>query len=329
MNNKHTFRTGEKVDVRPAEEILRTLDSCGTLDRLPFMPEMLDSCGKSFHVRRQVFKTCVDGHPLRRFQDDDVVILDGPRCDGSAHDGCKHGCRIFWKKAWLRPAGGDGTSADQSTASLESLRARLKSKTDAQHYFCQSTELYKATHGFPDAQKHRTFHLALRALRSGDISPTDVTKMTFRWLWLKLWRRADGDRWLRGTTQRTPTQSLGLQAGERVRVKSRAEIARTLDHRGRNRGLGICTEMQRCFGQEAEVDYRVDRLIEESTGKMRELTDSVVLKNINNSESLAEECLCYGQLGDCPRGEIMYWREIWLERVSGQQPNGHERDAPG
>ena len=32
--------------------------------------------------------------------------------------------------------------------------------------------------------------------------------------------------------------------------------------------------------------------------------------------SLGEECLCYGEPGDCPRGELMYWREIWLERVN-------------
>lgn len=315
MNNNEKFRTGDQVNVRPAEEILATLDADGTLDGLPFMPEMLESCGGSFHVQSQVVKTCVDGHPMRQFPDDDVVVLDGPRCDGGAHDGCKHGCRIFWKKAWLRPADAANTSVQQSSAALGSLRARLKTKTDTRHYFCQSTQLYKATRAFPDTQKHQTIRLALRALRAGDVSPIDVIKMTLRWLWLKVWRRAGGDGWLNGPNQRTPTESLSLQPGEWVRIKSRAEIARTLDNRGRNRGMGICTEMQRCFGHEAEVRYRVDRLIEESTGKMRELSDSVVLKNINNNESLAEECLCYGQLGDCPRGEIMYWREIWLERV--------------
>jgi len=49
---------------------------------------------------------------------------------------------------------------------------------------------------------------------------------------------------------------------------------------------------------------------------MRELSDTVMLRNIWNKKSLAEECLCYGELGDCPRGEVMYWREIWLARVN-------------
>jgi hypothetical protein len=52
------------------------------------------------------------------------------------------------------------------------------------------------------------------------------------------------------------------------------------------------------------------------TGLRRELSDTVMLRNIWKSESLTEECLCYGQLGDCPRGEVMYWREIWLECLS-------------
>jgi hypothetical protein len=325
MSN-YAFRTGEQVRVRGADEILATLDADGTLDGLPFMPEMLDWCGKPFRVQRQVIKTCVDGHPLRQFAADDVVILDSPRCDGGSHDGCKHGCRIFWKKAWLRPLDSDNATLEQSPAALDSLRARLRTRTDDQRYFCQSTQLYKATRAFPDTQRNKTLRLALRALRAGDLSALDVTRMTLRWLWQKARRAAGGDRWLQGPNERTPSDSLDLKPGERVRIKSRAEIAQTLDNRGRNRGMGVCTEMTRCMGHEAEVGYRVDRFIEESTGRMREIPDSVALKNINNSPSLSEECLCHGQLGDCPRGEIMYWREIWLERVGGKQHEVREDD---
>ena len=42
------FRAGDRVLVRSPEEILATLDADGTLDGLPFMPEMLDWCGKPF-----------------------------------------------------------------------------------------------------------------------------------------------------------------------------------------------------------------------------------------------------------------------------------------
>jgi hypothetical protein len=27
--------------------------------------------------------------------------------------------------------------------------------------------------------------------------------------------------------------------------------------------------------------------------------------------------MCADETGDCPRGDLMYWREIWLERLGG------------
>jgi hypothetical protein len=108
---------------------------------------------------------------------------------------------------------------------------------------------------------------------------------------------------------------LDLQPGDAVRVKNRAQIAETLDHRGRNRGMGICLEMLRYCGGEAEVRARVERIIDEKTGKMRELRNTVILQNLHKKGmEPAPECLCYHELGDCPRGELMFWREIWLER---------------
>ena len=53
------FLAGDRVVVRSAQEILATLDADGTLHGLPFMPEMLDWCGKPFHVERRAEKTCV------------------------------------------------------------------------------------------------------------------------------------------------------------------------------------------------------------------------------------------------------------------------------
>ncbi|HSK45715.1 MAG TPA: hypothetical protein VLA83_17695, partial [Candidatus Binatia bacterium] len=84
----------------------------------------------------------------------------------------------------------------------------------------------------------------------------------------------------------------------------------------RNRGMYVCHEMTRSCGTVAEVRYRVDRVIEERSGKMRELNHSVTLENPRGEPSLCNECLCYGEMGDCPRGELMYWREIWLERMN-------------
>jgi hypothetical protein len=313
--NAEKMLVGKWVMVRSADEILSTLDGNGTLDGLPFMPEMLGWCGKLFRIQRRVDKTCVEGHPMRRFPANDVVVLEGPRCDGSSHDGCKHGCRIYWKHAWLRPVDAEGAGIEPAKVDLDKLRSHLKVKSDERHYFCQSTELLKSTEAFPTGKRHWRARVALTEIRNGDLSIVQAFQIFTTFVWQRMLRHLGCDDWIRGPHKQTPTQSLNLQPGELVRVKSRKQIAQTLSHRSSNRGLSICYEMVRCCGREAEVRYRVDRLINETTGVMREITDTVAL-SMRDCGSLGEECFCAGEPGDCPRGELMYWREIWLERVN-------------
>ena len=97
------LRAGDEVVVRAPEEILATLDEDGALGGLPFMPEMARYCGTRFRVARRIEKTCVEGHwSQRRFPANDVVVLGELRCSGDHHDGCKRGCMVFWKEAWLQ-----------------------------------------------------------------------------------------------------------------------------------------------------------------------------------------------------------------------------------
>ena len=79
------LQTGEIVEVRSAEEILRTLDADCTIDALPFMPEMLQYCGKRFRVYKRADKSCdtITQTGSRRMYD--TVHLDGIRCTGEAH----------------------------------------------------------------------------------------------------------------------------------------------------------------------------------------------------------------------------------------------------
>ena len=63
-------------------------------------------------------------------------------------------------------------------------------------------------------------------------------------------------------------QTLGLQPGERVRVKRKEEIVATLDANNANRGMSFDGEMLRYCGQEARVLRRVERIIDEKTGRM-------------------------------------------------------------
>jgi predicted DNA-binding antitoxin AbrB/MazE fold protein len=112
---------------------------------------------------------------------------------------------------------------------------------------------------------------------------------------------------IEGELTKTPLERLDLRPGERVRVKSREEIVRTLDRSNRNRGMTFDAEMLRYCGRQATVLQRVERIIDDKTGRMTRLRNPCIV---------LEGVVCtadYHRL--CPRGIYPYWREIWLERV--------------
>ena len=165
--------------------------------------------------------------------------------------------------------------------------------------------------------------IVVSEIRNGDRSVPEIARL----LWLCLWQVAmeavRGKDWLHGPhRETTPQASLGLQAGDKVHIKSRAEMVATLNHRRRNRGMSISSRMTLCCEGQAEVRDRLDRMIDERSGQMREMRDTVTLQNVRcrSAAPSTSECLCENVLGDCPRGELMYWREIWLERSAAGSP---------
>src|SRR5438552_14059476 len=111
------LRIGQVVEVRPAAEILATLDDDAATGALPFMPEMLRFVGRRFTVSALALKLCdtrSDGTGNRRFHD--TVYLEDPRCDGSGHGGCQAGCRLLWRTDWPRPVPGDEPSPGHEAA---------------------------------------------------------------------------------------------------------------------------------------------------------------------------------------------------------------------
>src|ERR1041384_5722671 len=99
---------GDWVEVRSKEEILRTLDSKGELDGMPFMPEMFQFCGMRFQVYKRAHKTCDYATPYpyhTRWLSNSVHLQT--RCDGAGHSNCQAGCLINWKEAWLKPVAKD------------------------------------------------------------------------------------------------------------------------------------------------------------------------------------------------------------------------------
>src|SRR5882672_9594708 len=96
------LKVGDWVEVRSKEEILKTLDSNGQLDGLPFMPEMFAFCGRRFRVYKRAHKTCDTVNESRGRRMKDAVHLEGARCNGAEHGNCEAACLVFWKTAWLR-----------------------------------------------------------------------------------------------------------------------------------------------------------------------------------------------------------------------------------
>ncbi len=299
------LRPGDLVEVRPALEILETLDAEGTADRLPFMREMVELCGKRFRVARRMLKTCYYGETngMRKFRADDVVVLEDLRCSGAEHDGCQKACMIFWREAWLRRVENvdDNVGAEQN--GTDELSGRLKVLKGPNKYFCQASEILNAT---TDLSRWDRIGKCFDEVWVGNCTSFEMVRRVISWLFWRFRRILFGE-YARGTNKRTPVESLRLQAGEWVDVKPVESIAKTLDQKGHNRGLYFTPDMRRLCGKICQVEKPLEKIIVDGTGEMRKMHNTVYLKG--------GLCGCIYALGGCPRGEFSYWREIWLQRV--------------
>src|SRR5690242_18854317 len=106
MQQNLKLSAGEWVEVRSREEILATLDEKGQLEKLPFMPEMFQFCGRRFQIWKRAHKTCDTVNKTGGRRLDNAVHLEELRCNGGAHGNCQAGCLIFWREEWLKPVAG-------------------------------------------------------------------------------------------------------------------------------------------------------------------------------------------------------------------------------
>jgi GT2 family glycosyltransferase len=340
-------RVGDRVRVRSRQEILATLDERGRLDGLPFMPEMLAAVGRVFEVDAVVNRTCdtvkTDGTSGTTRGMDRVVHLRGSRCDGSVHGGCQARCLLYWKLDWLEPAPGAPLDAASATAPGEvvvELRARVgddvpATLTMATHgpghtdddpvWSCQATELLSATR-FVSARKVRPW---LDDIRAGNATARQALVSAGvialnKWQGLsrrlpRLLRFHDGRSWPAvhpsGEGLRPP--STGLRPGEIVEVRALREIEATLNDKSEQRGLRFSAEMIPYCGTQARVLARVDRIIDEKSGRMLSLRDCIMLEGV----------WCTGDHRVmCRRKIYSYWREAWLQRV-GDAPAATDQPA--
>lgn len=333
-----SLRAGDWVEVRSKEEILRTLDQNGRLDKMPFMPQMFQYCGQRFQVSKRAHKTCdtinfAGGRSLP-----DGIHLEDLRCDGESYGGCAAACRIFWKEAWLNPVAGpartQGCASGRSTVCTEAdVEAGTRHKDQPEtgiRYTCQATEAldfttelqwwdprqYIEDYASGNAGLWQLFTGAVYACYFGISRPGRKFGRPLRWLYdrfQKLYGGVPFPRY-RGSLQidqTPPRTALNLQAGEYVRVKSYEEILATLDTDNKYRGLSFDAEMVPYCGKMFRIKSRVTVFVNEKTG---------MINKPRGPAFILEAAVCKGRYSGCrmhcPREVYPWWREAWLERVA-------------
>ncbi len=321
--------------VRSAVEIAPTLDVQGSLDGMPFMPEMLHYCGNTFRVSRRADKTCAGDGAARRMHN--AVHLANLRCDGSSHGGCQAACLLFWKEAWLERADSEDAwtpspapNGDESQLTETLLEATQVVSGTKPVYRCQATEIPTAS----TPLRYRQLDQYVRDVENWGLAKV-LRGMAIQVF--NLWQSFAGRRLPRALLiaggrpypfvsgslpvkkGATPSARLDLRPGDLVRIKSKQEIESTLDEALHNRGLSFDPAMTRYCGLTARVRARVDRLVDEHTGELIEIkSDCIVLEGVVCS---ADHHLL------CPRAIYSYWREIWLERIDESPANGARPDS--
>lgn len=334
------LKAGEWVIVRSKAEILSTLDRNGRLDDLPFMPQMLQYCGKKLQVSKRAHKLCDTAHGTGARGMSNAVFLEDLRCDGQAYGGCEMRCLIFWKEAWLKRADEsesvsaspasqrvpDGCSEDDVWAGTHG--ARMPSSPDQPVYVCQATQLIRASYRLPRWGMQQYIEdyksgnvglgrlvMSLAFLVYSNLAESGLGFGTLLRSMYDLIAKMRGRHpypCRRGhlpPNSPTPVGKLNLQVGEMVRIKDHGEILNTVKDTLQNRGMSFHPEMVPYCGKSFRVRQRASRIMNEKTGQIMDLkNDCLVLEGVD----------CIGKYSTplfCPRACYPYWREVWLERV--------------
>jgi hypothetical protein len=304
------FRRGDWVEIRPFSEICRTLDSDGMLNGLPYMPEMAGLCGKRIKIHNRADHIEADSFGMRKMED--AVLLEDVRCNGAHHGNCQRGCMILWRSAWLKPVAVDKSTMDKSPATVP--KACLK-VDNPQHsfdwmtnrngrYICQCTQLQNITMPlhFLDIRQY------VKNIYWGILNPGEQFQILGRHLAIKLRNNLYKSR---STKLPSPANEfMQFSPGEWVEVKNIQEIEQTLDPLSKNRGLLFMNEMRKHCGHKYQVEAPINRIINDTDGKMVNMKNTVVLKNV----------VCDGSCHfGCPRQSWLFWRVEWLRKIPGAQ----------
>jgi hypothetical protein len=292
--SQHSWlRVNTWVRVKSIREIEHLLDAVGKTEGLLFMAEMEQFCGRTLRVQSLADRVCNAG--FRRL--DRVCYLQDCRCSGEAHCCCQAACLLFWHEAWLEPA--DGPDLDQKYGAIPYLCLPICTELKAQTCTCQMTELQAIGTEMP---KPGALHYLQRWL-SGRLSCFQM-RYLIRWALdaalLSAYKR------LSPSPKNNNGPRSEFHAGDMVRVRSRIEILRTINRKGRHNGLAVTPDMLRYCGKTFRIASRVTRIIDAESRKLKILR--------NECYVLAGVVCAGGRLG-CTREQLYYWRGVWLERV--------------
>jgi hypothetical protein len=309
------LRPGSLVEVCSPREILATLDERGQCCGLPFMPEMLAHVGKRYRVAQVALKMCAPAgnvtlHP-------GFVYLDDLRCDGAAHGDCQAECRFFWRAEWLRPVRDDAPPLtvvpDQASLAelAEVAAANVRAIDGEDRWRCHATNFLDV--GTPCSWKEPRQYA--REVRSRNVTLRHLVRVVAGAAGRVAGRRLGlVERLTFAGSDRVEGDTLDLQPGELVEIRSAEEIGRTLDERGRHRGLTFTDEMAQHCGEQFRVRRRVERIIDEGSGRMLHFKKTACIT--------LEGLVCSGDRATrvwfCRKDLYPFWREAWLRRVDAQ-----------
>lgn len=304
----HDLMVGDEVEIRSLDEILATLDERGCLDGMPFQPEMVRFCGHRGQVFRSIDKIYDYGRTrlMRRLKG--CVLVSGLRCDGSEHGGCEARCYMIWKTEWLRSPG-KSIAPQQPPRSGRVAPTRVTepsaSEGARERFLCQFTELHAAS-----APMGRWgIGKEVRPLVAGNVTlRTWIVGLATRYFNLVQRLRGGSGFPARPRVKGViPIEVVPLAPGDRVVVRSIAEIASTLNDKGKHRGLWFDPDQIKHCGKPRTVLARVDRIIDDAHGQMLSMkTPCILLEGVDYSGEV---------LNFNAQQDLFFWREVWLEKT--------------
>lgn len=246
------------------------------------MEEMLRFCDTRQTIRASTSRICVESAPPALVHLPGAYFLSDIFCNGYFHGGCELNCGLIWAEEWLSKVPVMDFSNQTMLTGYSGPRfARAFSKSNREIlYSCQLTNIG----ALRCMSVEENFYSVIREFSESEF----------------IAESGQGE---------CESGFLGLKSGEKVRIRSESEIRRTLDERGKVRGLPFLLNMFSYCDSIHIVDSILTKVIDARSGRLRVVSPGFPLIRLTGIR-------CDGEKNDgCTRHSDLLWRETWLERV--------------